>query len=502
MIDKYIVIYILIYFSYLILIFCIQILYNVLYYLLNGDDYLVEPIMSKYRDEILGDLKRLVAIQSIAVPDCRTQGYPFGEKSAEAIEFMTGLADKFGFSSENCDNFACHAQLGEGGDEDYAAVLCHVDVVPVGEGWHTDPFTLTEKDGYIYGRGVADDKGAAMIALYCLKAMKDNGVPMKRPIRCIFGGGEEIGMDDMGYYFSKHALPTFAFTPDADYPACNCEKGILHMKFTGKNDPVVLSIKGGDAINCVADNCNAVLSCDEPTANAISALINASDAECIVSFVGENSFSFTIKGISAHAMCPEKGVNAINILLAAAEEAGVLTAGSAEAFFAENLCNDTRGKDLGIACSDALSGELTFNVGLIESDAGKTSVSIDIRYPATLDSQPIISKAKAIAAKHGVTVEIINDNPPLYVPTDHPLIRALGDCFTEITGKPMVPVAMGGGTYARALHGRGVAFGPVFSDAKPCNLHMSDENLSLGEFMLHAEICYRAMCRLAVLDKE
>ena len=68
------------------------------------------------------------------------------------------------------------------------------------------------------------------------------------------------------------------------------------------------------------------------------------------------------------------------------------------------------------------------------------------------------------------------------------------------TGKPMVPVAMGGGTYARALHGRGVAFGPVFSDSRPCNLHMPDENLSVEEFMLHAEICYRAMCRLAVLD--
>ena len=110
---------------------------------------------------------------------------------------MTELANSLGLDTENCDNFACHAQLGEGGDEDYAAVLCHVDVVPTGDGWHTDPLVLTEKDGYLYGRGVADDKGAALVSLYCLKAMKDNGVQMKRPVRCIFGGGEEIGMDDM-----------------------------------------------------------------------------------------------------------------------------------------------------------------------------------------------------------------------------------------------------------------------------------------------------------------
>lgn len=464
-----------------------------------------EPVMSEYRDEILENLKKLVAIRSVAVPDCVEEGLPFGGKSAEALQFMTGLAESFGLSAENCDNFAAHAQLGEGGDDDYAAVLCHVDVVPTGEGWHTDPWTLTEKDGYLYGRGVADDKGAAMIALYCMKAMKDRGVPMKRPIRCIFGGGEEIGMDDMGHYFSKHALPTLAFTPDADYPACNCEKGILHLRLTGKTDASVLSVKGGSAVNCVADSCTAVLSCDEPTANAISVLINASDAECSVSHAGENPqdnrYAFTVKGVSAHAMCPENGVNAVNYLLTAAEEAGILTGGSAEAFFAAKVCNETKGSDLGIACSDELSGELTFNVGLIESQGGNTSVSIDIRYPATLDSKPIISKATEEAAKYGVQVEVMSYNPPVYLPAEHPLIKALGECYTAITGKPMIPVSMGGGTYARAVRGRGVAFGPVFSDAKkPCNLHMSDENLALDEFMLHAEICYRAMCRLAALD--
>ena len=473
-----------------------------------------ESVMSKYQDDILLNLKKLVAIESVAVPDCTVEGHPFGYPSAEALHFMTNLADSLGFSTENCDNFAAHAQLGEGGDSDYAAVLCHVDVVPTGDGWHTDPLALTEKDGYLYGRGVADDKGAAIISLYCMKAMMDNAVPMKRPIRCIFGGGEEIGMDDMEHYFSKHALPTIGFTPDADYPACNCEKGILHLKLSGSTDPSILSIKGGSAINCVADQCTALIDCDAPTANAICEIINASGAECSAvqsnksnksnesneSDKSSSGFVFTVKGTSSHAMCPENGVNAVNYLLTAAGEAGVLNDGSAEAFFAAKVCNDTRGKDLGIACSDGLSGELTFNVGLIASDAGKTSVSIDIRYPATLDSQPIIASIADEAAKYGATLEVLSDNKPLYVPADHPLIRALGECYTEITGKPMIPVAMGGGTYARTLQGRGVAFGPVFSDAKPCNLHMPDENLSIEEFMLHAEICYRAMCRLVMLD--
>ncbi len=460
-----------------------------------------QPVMIKYKDDILSDLKKLVAIESVAVPDSGIEGYPFGYQSAEALKFMTDLADSFGLSTENCDNFACHAQLGSGDDSDYAGVLCHVDVVPTGDGWHTDPLVLTEKDGTIYGRGVADDKGAAIVSLYCLKAMKDNQVPMKRPVRCIFGGGEEIGMDDMGHYFSRHALPTCAFTPDADYPACNCEKGILHLRLTGRTSSSVLFVKGGSAINCVADLCTAVIACDEPAANAIREIINSSDACCAVEKTPEG-FSFTVKGVSSHAMCPEKGINAINVLLTAAEEADVLEDGSAELFFAKKICPDTNGSAVGAACSDELSGELTMNVGLIESKAGKTSVGIDIRYPATLDSEPIIRQIAAEAARYGASLEISGDNKPLYVPADHPLIKALGKCFTEITGRQMIPVAMGGGTYARTLKGRGVAFGPVFSDAKPSNLHMPDENLSVDEFMLHAEICYRAMCRLATLDAE
>ena len=455
-------------------------------------------VMTKYKDEILRSLQQLVAIESVAVPNCTIEGYPFGHKSAEAIAFMVDLANEMGMKTENCENFACHAQLGEG-EDDYAAVLCHVDVVPVGDGWQSDPLVLTEKDGYLYGRGVADDKGAAIIALYCLKAMKDNGVPMKRPVRCIFGGGEEIGMDDMEHYFSRHPIPTVGFTPDADYPACHCEKGILHLVFAGKTDPSILSLSGGTAINCVIDNCTADVICSEATARSVCDAVAASGGKCSFTPDG-NVMRFTSKGVSAHAMCPENGINAASLLLMALDECGVLSANSAEAFFAKKLCGSDRGEKLGVACSDEMSGELTLNIGTLSSSAGSSSMGIDIRYPATIDSASFIPVMTGAADAAGVSVEITGDNKPLYVPADHPLIKALGECYTEITGQPMVPMAMGGGTYARTLHGRGVAFGPVFHDAKPSNLHMPDENLSLEQFMLHAEICYRAMCRLAVLN--
>lgn len=456
---------------------------------------MLELTMSKYKDDIIKSLGKLVAIESVALTQGGTEEYPFGKKPAEAIDFMMSLAGEMGFETSNCGNYACHAQLGDGGDEDYAAVLTHVDVVPLGEGWDTDPLVLTEKDGYLYGRGVADDKGAAIVSLYCLKAMKDNGVELKRPVRCIFGGGEEIGMDDMEQYFTKHSLPTCAFTPDADYPMCNCEKGILHLKFTAAADKSITSLSGGSAVNCVAGKCTAQLDCDAKTAQAICEKVRESGLTCKC-----DDNKITVEGASAHAMCPECGKNAIDGLIMAAAECGVFADNSAEKFFAKCICGGLRGEKIGVDCSDEVSGELTMNVGVANVSDGKIEVKIDIRYPATLDSSGIIEKISSEAEKHGVSVEVTAENKPLYIPEEHPLIGALGACYTEVTGKTVRPISMGGGTYARALKGRGVAFGLVFPDSKLANLHMANENFSVDELMLHAEICYKAMCRMAALE--
>ena len=55
-------------------------------------------------------------------------------------------------------------------------MLGHLDIVPIGEGWTKDPFSCTEEDGYLFGRGVLDDKGPAMAGFYAMKMLKDNHI--------------------------------------------------------------------------------------------------------------------------------------------------------------------------------------------------------------------------------------------------------------------------------------------------------------------------------------
>ncbi len=125
-----------------------------------------------------------------------------GKKTANTISSTYAeLAESYGLKAKNVDYYAAHAEIGEG--EGNAVVMAHLDVVPAGEGWSTDPFTMVIKDGKAYGRGVTDNKGAAIVALHCLRALKDAGVKGNRKLRVIFGSGEEVGMADMGHYFSK-----------------------------------------------------------------------------------------------------------------------------------------------------------------------------------------------------------------------------------------------------------------------------------------------------------
>jgi acetylornithine deacetylase len=69
----------------------------------------------------------------------------------------------------------------------------HTDVVPVdGQDWSTDPWTLTEKDGKLYGRGTSDMKSFSAIALSLLPDMVKAG--LKRPVIFALSYDEEIGL--------------------------------------------------------------------------------------------------------------------------------------------------------------------------------------------------------------------------------------------------------------------------------------------------------------------
>ena len=114
-------------------------------------------------------------------------------------------------------------------------ILSHLDVVPVSEDWKkTQPFEPLIEGDRIYGRGTSDDKGPAIAALYAMRCVRELGLNLKNGVRLICGSDEECGSADLEYYYSQEQEALYTFSPDADYPLINIEKGRLQKSFFAK----------------------------------------------------------------------------------------------------------------------------------------------------------------------------------------------------------------------------------------------------------------------------
>ncbi len=450
----------------------------------------------EYKDAMEADLARLVAVPSVCGP--AEPGRPFGAQSARALETILNIAGDMGLETKNVGNYAGHAEYGPGGEG--AAVVTHVDVVPAGDGWATEPFALTRRNGLLYGRGAADDKGAAVVALYCLKALKDAGVPAKRRVRAIFGAGEEIASDDLEQYFRREPLPVMAFTPDSEYGVCNREKGILRLNLRGKAEGAVREFSAGSVLNAVPASARAVLRCPEIRASALESAAKKAGAAFRFERTPESAV-LSAKGKASHAMQPQKGVNAAALLLRLL--AGVFPPeelGAFFAFLARSVGAETDGASLGVRRSDAPSGPLTLNLGIVKADGAGALAGLDIRYPVTASGSEIFGTIRGRAAQAGLEAELLQDTAPLYLPEDSALIRLLRESYRAVTGEDAELYSTGGGTYARAIPGRAVAFGPFFPGEPDRRLHNANENIDPGRFLIHAQICLEAVYRMATAE--
>lgn len=84
-----------------------------------------------------------------------------------------------------------------------------------------------------------DNKGPVMACLYGLAAVRALGLPLRHPVRIIFGCNEETGFEDLRYYLSKEKPPVYGFTPDCKYPVVYSERGRAVVRITGTREYLV-----------------------------------------------------------------------------------------------------------------------------------------------------------------------------------------------------------------------------------------------------------------------
>ncbi|MBR3294577.1 MAG: Sapep family Mn(2+)-dependent dipeptidase [Oscillospiraceae bacterium] len=406
----------------------------------------IDRFVAENETRIFEDIARLIAIDSVEAEE--KPGMPFGEGPAKALQEALKIAQELGLDAVNCENYIGYAQLGEG--EDYLATITHLDVVPVGEGWKEDPFTMREREGYIIGRGVMDDKGPSVLCLYALKYLKDHDIPLRYPVRALLGANEESGMRDVEYYLENYKAPLFCFSPDANFPLCNGEKGIYHGRMIAKVPMEnIVDIKGGTVANAVADKAEAWIRAAQ-----------VQPAERVtVERVEDGLWHLTASGIGGHASLPEGTINAIGVLVNTILEQKL--AGEQEEKFLRALAKlheNADGSGLGVQADDGLFKPLTIVGGVIGVENGRMVQTLDSRYPTNTSGEKI---ASIIREKLGDVAELTvdRDAAPFYISVDKPEVKACIDAYNAITGENAEPYTIGGGTYARDFP-NAVSFGP------------------------------------------
>lgn len=446
----------------------------------------IEELLKSYQDEMVETLQKWVRIPSVKSEEA--PGAPFGAENKLALDTAMADCECMGFVTKNFDGYAGHAEMGEGDDYDALAVLAHLDVVPVGDGWTKDPFGGEVCEGKIYGRGTSDDKGPAVAALFAMRAVKEAGIPLKRKVRLILGCDEECGSSDMAYYKAHTTMPRCGFSPDAEYPVINIEKGGCHLLIAGKQEGLkVLEMNVGERANVVPGFAAALVEGGEELVQKV----NAMNWPYPVTAKAENgAVRLETVGITGHAAMPEHGRNAIGQMLLVLKDLGAK--GIVETL-ADKIGMTCYAEHLGIAMEDQVSGKLTCSLDIIRTEGDEISAIMDIRYPVLFNLDAAFTLLRSSLPQ--CRVEDTGSRKPHFVSEDTELVQELLNAYHEVTGLEKKAFAIGGGTYAQSME-EGVAFGAMFPGEEEM-AHQADEYMSLQSLFESARIFAHAIVRLA-----
>ncbi|MEK6263457.1 MAG: dipeptidase PepV [Clostridium sp.] len=460
----------------------------------------LNKLIDAMKVDIIKSTQEIIKIKSVESEP--KPGMPFGEGVAKSLECALNTAKNLGFHTVNLDGYVGYAEYGQG--DDYVVALGHLDVVPEGDGWIYPPYAAEIHDGKMYGRGTTDDKGPIMATLYGLKAVKDAKLPISKRIRVLFGTNEETGSKELEYYLEREKAPVAGFTPDADYPIINGEKGITIFNIVkdfnslNKSENYIKYIKGGTVANIVPEYCEAgiVTKDAQNIIKALESFEKVADYK-LTSEVKEDMVIIKSEGEAAHGSLPELGSNAIMQLFAFL---GTVDLGSNDVsayieFLNKNIGMDIHGESFGVCLEDDDSGKLSFNVGVINMDEKSATMTLNLRYPVTNKLEDMMNPFNNRIEGTGIKVEKFEHQEPLFFSPDSPIIKSLQKVYTEQTGEEAKLISIGGGTYAKEMPNT-VAFGPMFP-GEPDTIHKRNEYITIDNLIKNAKIYAHALYELA-----
>ena len=414
----------------------------------------IDDFLDQHRAEIVEDLKRLASQKSVSAP--ATDRCPFGDDVYRCLSLGVEMAREKGFAADLYDgNRYALADFGEG--DKLLGIFAHLDVVPEGGGWIGDPYDPIEKDGMLIGRGVSDDKQAAIEGLYTMMAIRDLGIPFHSRIQLFMGGDEETGMEDAQAYVDHQQKPDYAIISDSDFPYCECETHTL--RFATTTDRPLESFKefyAGEAYNVVPDYAKAIVKADAALEVELRALATE---RYTITREGEDLL-VEARGIGAHASKPDGSLSAAWLLAELFRQVKGLPDYDRETMaFLAHVLSDNEGKALGIAGTDKLGNVLHCISGIIRLKEGKLYLFYDSRATMETERDASFEVLHRLFDPKGwvISEEYFRDG--YLIPKEDRRAQMLLDLYKGVTGKDHKPYKTGGATYVRKLKTDAIVFG-------------------------------------------
>jgi predicted dipeptidase len=408
-------------------------------------------------------------------------------------------------------------------------LVVHGDVQPVdADAWSFPPFNGIVSNGYVSGRGSADDKGPLVQALMAMKSLKESGLKRTHTIRLLVGSTEESDAEEMKEYLADHKAPDYSLVLDSGFPVIVGEKAWDGLFLTtsleerpGVTKPwKVQSLTAGLGPSIVPDSARITLQWktggqpmdwDPLIAELEAQKRNLPEGTRLVTGAGDNGTLIVVAyGKSAHAgVNLEGGRNALVALARVME--GRLPNGGADDLlaFARLAGQDLHGTGLGITDSDPLWGRYSVNVatiGVNAKDEKLSTLKINLRRipPRTAPQikaylmQFVADFNKRTGASLADADSYFADEPLGFDPNSKIVKRLLAN-YARATGKREPPAISGGGTYAKRLP-NAIAFGMWFPD-KPYPGHDVDERNPIADLQKGTKVLIGTLVDIATGPK-
>jgi succinyl-diaminopimelate desuccinylase len=422
--------------------------------------------IDEQKEEIIKQILKLVSFPSINGNKTET---------LSCLKYFLQHAQELGFKTmTTSDQDVGIVEMGQG--EETLGILVHLDVVGIGdrEKWTNDPFEGIQRDGYLYGRGTEDDKGATIMSLYAMKAVQQLGLPMNRKVWLIVGTSEEGKWTDIASFKREFPVPFCGYSPDGRFPIFNIEKGYadINLDFFRDGKRGIKKLRSGDSPNTIPSRAKITL---------------------------PDGKSITVHGKAIHSSVPKSGDNAIIKLCKKLSTIAEMEFDFVR-FIRDFLSNDGHAHELLIHedrkhSEEENIGHTTISPTIITLTEDSVRLTINIRHKYGITREEILTALTAHTDEYSYKVTILDFLEPMWVSKEHPFIKILQDVSAEYGMDNRLQYAPGT-SYAKSMKNF-VSWGPVLPD-EPATAHIEDERLSIDTMMLATKLYAGLISRMTM----